>query len=124
MTDERTMTQEMKDCMAACISCAHICNRCSDDMIGMEAHHDAKLLSRCIRLCRDCAEICVLAAQWIGRMSLLSTQLCRLCAEVCDACAEECEKHAPHHAMCGPCAQVCRRCAELCRQMSARSKAA
>jgi hypothetical protein len=120
----REMTQEMKDCMAACFSCSHICNRCGDEMIGMEAHQNALLTQRCIRLCHDCAEICVLAAQWMGRISLLSVQICRLCAEVCDMCAETCEQHKTHHALCGPCAQECRRCAELCRRMVVGSKAA
>lgn len=124
MPEDRSMNQEMKDCMAVCLSCAHICNRCGDDMIGMEAHHNARLTNRCIRLCRDCADICMLTAQWMGRMSLLSSHLCRLCAEVCDVCAETCEQHAPQHALCGPCAQACRRCADLCRRMAVGTKAA
>lgn len=117
MSEERYMSQEMKDCMAACFRCSHICNRCGDDMIGMETHQNAELMRRCIRLCRECADICVLTAQWLGRMSLLSTQICRLCAEVCDVCAETCEQHASYHALCGPCAQECRHCADLCRRM-------
>lgn len=84
MSEERHLNQEMKDCMTACFRCSHICNRCGDDMIGMETHQNAELTSRCIRLCRECADICVLSAQWLGRRSLLSTQICRFCAEVCD----------------------------------------
>jgi uncharacterized protein DUF326 len=123
MPEEKSMSQEMKECMAACFSCSHICNRCGDDMIGMEGG-DHRLMSRCIRLCRDCADVCVLAAQWLGRMSLMSASICRLCAEVCEMCAETCEQHAPHHALCGPCAKECRRCADLCRRMTAGAKAA
>ena len=125
MQEERAMTKEMRECMVACFSCAQICNKCGDDMIGMDGeNHDSQLMSLCIRLCRDCAEICLLTAQWIGRTSLFATQLCRLCSEICERCAEICEQHAPHHALCGPCAQQCRRCADLCRRMTAASKAA
>ena len=124
MLEDRSMSQEMSKCIAACFGCAMACNRCSDDMMGMEAHGNALLMNRCIRLCRECAEICLLAAQWMSRMSPLSDQGCRLCADVCDLCAETCEQHAPHHALCGPCAQECRRCADLCRQMLATLRAA
>ena len=33
--DSRTLTQEWKDCIAACFRCAQTCEECSDDMIGM-----------------------------------------------------------------------------------------
>jgi hypothetical protein len=79
---------------------------------------------RCIRMCRDCADICVLAGAWMSRLSTLSDELCGLCAEVCDVCAEACEQHAHHHELCGPCARECRRCAEACRQMMVKTTAA
>jgi uncharacterized protein DUF326 len=123
----RTLTQELKDCIAACLACAQICNECADDMIGMEGHptgSQGDLMTRCIRLCRECADVCFLAAAWMSRLSPLSERLCRLCAEVCDLCAEACEQHAPQHELCGRCARECRRCADACRRMTARSKAA
>ena len=128
--DSRTLTQEWKDCIAACFRCAQTCEECSDDMIGMggrqgEIPLEMPLMERCIRLCRECAEICAMSGRWMSRMSPLAHKLCGLCAEVCDQCAEACEEHAPHHALCGPCAQECRRCAEMCRLMSgATAKAA
>lgn len=120
----RTLTQEWKNCMAVCLRCAEICEMCSDDMIGMPAHDDRQLAERCIRLCRECADISLMAAQWISRMSSLSGRLCRLCAETCEICAEACEEHAPRHALCGPCAGQCRQCADLCRSISATAKMA
>lgn len=123
--DKGTLTQEWKDCIAACARCTQICEECSDDMIGMAHTSDTQLMERCLRLCRDCADICAMAGRWMSRVSPLAQQLCVLCAKVCDQCAEVCEQHAPHHALCGPCAQECRRCAEMCRRMSgAAAKAA
>jgi hypothetical protein len=122
--DKRGLTQQTKDCIAACFACAQICETCSDDMIGMERKGDTQLMERCIRLCRECADICAMAGRWMSRISPLSERLCRLCADICDMCAEACEEHAPHHALCGPCAQECRRCADMCRRMAAGAKAA
>lgn len=115
---QRTMTDQYKNCIAACQACAVICNTCSDDMIGMDGHGGHELMARCIRLCRECADICSLSVNWMSRLSPLSESLCRLCADVCDACAEACEQHAPHHELCGPCAEECRRCASVCREMA------
>lgn len=122
--DNRALTEQMKDTIASLWSCAQICNMCSDDMIGMEPHGDTQLMERCIRLCRECADICVTTAQWLSRVSPLSDRIAQFCAEVCDRCAEACEQHAPHHALCGPCAQECRRCAERCRSITLAAKAA
>jgi hypothetical protein len=117
--DHKQSNRQLESCIAACWSCAKICNTCSDDMIGMEGPgHNMELVARCIRLCRECADICTLAAQWMSRLSPLSEDVCRFCAEVCEVCAEACEQHAPHHALCGPCAEECRRCANLCRDMA------
>lgn len=117
--DSRSFTQHEKECIVACFACAEICNACEDGMIVMEHESDMQLTARCIRQCRECADSCLLAAQWVSRQSPLAERACQFCAEVCDVCAETCERHAPHHALCGPCARECRRCAELCRAMAA-----
>ncbi|GAB3496891.1 hypothetical protein GCM10027341_16350 [Spirosoma knui] len=79
-------------------------------------HHD---MTECIRLCRDCADICTLCGRLEARGSEFMRDFMALCAEVCEACAEECAKHADHHAHCKACAEACRKCAEECRHMSA-----
>ena len=109
--------QHMEACIQACLACAKICNTCGDDMIGMSHKAAQDLTARCIRLCRDCADICLLAAQWMGRASVFSLRMCALCAELCELCAGVCEQHAPHHPLCGDCAKECRRCAEMCHKM-------
>src|SRR5690606_10859082 len=116
--NQQTLTKEWKECIAACFHCAQICNGCSDDMIGMEKEGQAELMERGTRLCRECADICVLSGQWMSRVSPVAQKICGFCADICDECAELCEQHKSHHPLCGPCAEECRRCARLCRQMS------
>ena len=113
-----TTPTEYQAAISACQSCANICNTCSDEMIGMESHANQELMARCIRLCRECADICSLSANWISRSSPMSNHIGRFCAEVCNACAEACEQHAPHHKLCGPCAEECRRCVGVCLEMA------
>lgn len=110
--------REYQATISACQSCVTMCNTCSDDMIGMESHDNWELMARCIRLCRECADICSLSANWMSRSSPLSKHIGRFCAEVCNACAEACEQHAPHHKLCGHCAAECRRCAAVCTEMA------
>lgn len=114
---KHSLGRHIEDCIQACMACAHICNTCGNDMVGMpqQAAHD--LTARCIRLCRDCADVCMLSAQWMGRGSVFAVRMCALCAELCELCAGLCEQHAPHHALCGDCAKECRRCAALCHKM-------
>ena len=79
--NQRHINQRYQDCIAACWSCARICNTCSNDMIGRHGEgHDQELMARCTRLCRDCADMCALAAAWMSRMSQFSESICRLCA--------------------------------------------
>jgi hypothetical protein len=47
---------------------------------------------RCIQLCRDSADICVLSSQYMSRDSEFSKKLCGHCADICEACAAECNK--------------------------------
>jgi hypothetical protein len=68
----------------------------------------------CILICRDCADLCELAARFQARESRFSTSLTALCAEVCKECMEECLKHAADHPSCKECAEVCKTCAEIC----------
>jgi hypothetical protein len=89
---------------------------------------DIRGMVRCIELCRDCADICLLDAQFMSRHSPFHVETCRVCAEVCEACAAECERMAAAHegdmqTIVKQCADSCRRCAESCREMAAMSPA-
>ena len=100
-------------CIEACVQCAQECEHCADASLSEK---NVAKMAECIRLDRDCAEICWTASAYMSRGSQFASDICRICAEICDLCGAECEKHEPDH--CQRCAQACHRCAEECRQMA------
>lgn len=94
----------------ACVRCAQACEHTANACL---AEPDGRAMAECVRLARDCAAVCWLAAAFMGRRSEFDTDVCRLCAAVCTACGTECEKHGPDH--CRECAAANRACAEACR---------
>lgn len=100
-------------CIAACIQCAEACEQCAASCLQ---EPDVASMTNCIRLDRDCAALCWLAAGFMSRASPFAVDVCRACAVACDACADECETHAAEH--CRNCAEACRRCEEECRRMA------
>jgi hypothetical protein len=95
-------------------NCATECSHCAMACLGEE---DVKMLTACIKLDIDCAEVCRLTASLLSRGSEHGIHLLKECAELCDACAEECDKHS-HMEHCKRCAFVCRDCAEECSAMA------
>jgi hypothetical protein len=73
-------------------------------------------MARCVRLCRDVADIAALHVRLMARDSEYSGYLAEACAEACEACAEECEGHDHDH--CRACAEILPDCAESCRSMA------
>lgn len=102
-----------RTCIEACLDCAQECEHCATACLQEE---DPKMMERCIRLDRDCADMCVLAAQMMSRDSEFAHDFCRLCAEICAACGEECRKHDMAH--CQRCADACERCSKECESMA------
>lgn len=100
-------------CIEACARCAQACEHCANACLGEPGVQE---MAECIRLDRDCAEICWGASAFMSRGSPFAADLCRVGAEICDACGAECEKH--HHDHCQRCAEACRHCAEECRKMA------
>lgn len=103
-----------RSCIDACSACAAACEQCATACLGED---DVALLARCIRLDRDCADLCRLAAAFMARNADHAPQLCALCADICQLCADECAGH-DHMEHCRLCAEACRRCAEECRRMA------
>ena len=93
----------LNECAAECYHCAAAC-------LGEK---DVKMLTNCIRMDIDCAEICKTTASFLARGSEHAAHLLKECAEICNDCAEECEKHI-HMEHCKRCAEICRACAEAC----------
>ena len=103
-----TQNQSLLAALYACISaCEHCATACLSEA-------DVQMMAGCIRLDRDCADICALTARLVARGSEHAAHLLKECAEICGLCADECGKHA-HMAHCKECADACRRCAEACR---------
>lgn len=99
--------KEIIDILSKCvIECNHCATACLDEQ-------DVKMLTKCIKLEIDCAEICNLTISYLSRGSEHADQIIKVCAEICEACAAECEKHK-HMEHCKRCAEVCRECAEAC----------
>ena len=58
--------QQHQSCIEACVRCAQECEHCADACLS-EA--DVQAMAECIRLDRDCAEACWLAAAFMSRGS-------------------------------------------------------
>lgn len=101
-------------CIAACHACALACDRCADACLH-EANVNA--MAECIALDIDCAEICRLAAAYMGRNSSLAAVVCATCVEVCVQCQEVCGRYQMDH--CKACTEACRACAAACSAMAA-----
>lgn len=91
-------------CMTACETCATLCLQ----------EDNVKMMVRCIMLDRDCADICLLTAQFVARNSNHAKHVMRECVEICRLCEEECRKHDHEH--CQKCADACKECADACEE--------
>ncbi|QPH37673.1 four-helix bundle copper-binding protein [Pedobacter endophyticus] len=100
--NNNALIQTLLDCALACEYCASSCLQ----------EDDVKMMADCIKLDRDCSDICMLAARLLQRDSNIARQYLLLCEEICRACAAECAKHEHEH--CKQCAEACQKCAEAC----------
>ncbi|HLN56780.1 MAG TPA: four-helix bundle copper-binding protein [Bacteroidales bacterium] len=109
MTHERFQStiDALNECATECIHCANACLE----------EQDVKMLSRCIKLDFECADICILTAKMLAGDTEFHKEICEMCANICDTCAQECEKHSRTMDHCERCARVCHNCADECRTM-------
>jgi response regulator RpfG family c-di-GMP phosphodiesterase len=101
--DHTKLIKTLVECALACEMCATACLNESD----------VKKMVTCIKLDRDCADICNQAAVLLQRDSIIGHQYLLLCEEICRMCAEECRKHSQMD-HCKKCAETCVKCAEAC----------
>ncbi|QJD96590.1 four-helix bundle copper-binding protein [Mucilaginibacter robiniae] len=101
-TKYESLIQTLWNCALACEHCATACLQ--------EA--DVTPMAGCIKLDRDCADMCLQAARLLQRESDIALQYLLLCEEICRMCGDECGKHEHDH--CQQCAEACRTCAEAC----------
>jgi hypothetical protein len=101
------MTQEILQELNACAAACNVCyNACLNE-------EDVDMMTRCIELDRECADICQLTASILARDSENADKYLKFCADICDICAGECKKQDKDH--CRECARACSSCAALCR---------
>lgn len=107
------MSNEMyRACIEAFNVCATACNHCAASCLK---EPDVKMMSKCIALDMDCAQMCTVAAAVMARGSEHYQEICKVCADICLSCGDECAKHDKTH--CKECAKACNHCAEECRKM-------
>ncbi len=63
-TYRRPSNQQRHACREACAECLVACEMCSDACLDED---NVKMLSRCIRLDRDCADACAIAVRAMAR---------------------------------------------------------
>lgn len=78
-------------------------------------------LTRVIKLCRDCANICYTTARFVAADSEHARHLARECADICRSCAEACENNSDKEHECKACGNICRRCEEACNNFAGAS---
>jgi hypothetical protein len=99
----------------ACLACTVECEICATVYMTMDGH------GLCVKVCRDCADICTLCARLCARDCQFSDAICEVCVQSCLAVVEEYDKHTDQaeHADCfRKCAEACLRCAEACKVSS------
>lgn len=101
--DKQLLLDALNRCVAACEHCATSCL----------AEEHVQHMAGCIRLDRDCADICALTARLVARGSVHARHIMKECIEVCQLCQNECAKHNDDH--CQQCAAACKACADACR---------
>ena len=71
--------EQFQQCIEECLRCMVACNHCYTACLD---EHDVAMMKECIRLDRQCADICAFAAQAMSTNSMYARELCRICADV------------------------------------------
>jgi hypothetical protein len=67
--------EQFQQCIEECLQCMVGCNHCYTACLD---EHDVAMMKECIRLDRQCADICGFAAQAMSTNSMYSSEICRL----------------------------------------------
>lgn len=92
-------------------NCQAMCNFCLDSCLKEE---DVAMMKKCIKLDKECAEICGLTLSLVASNSPYTKEILSLCAKACRECADECKKH--DHPHCQDCARACGQCTVACSE--------
>ncbi|MGP4075514.1 four-helix bundle copper-binding protein [Halobacillus sp. K22] len=102
----QSVIESLHECMEACNHCYDACLK--EDNV---AH-----MVDCIRLDRECADMCGFLEQALVRNTPFAKELASVCAQMCEACGNECKKHEHDH--CQKCAEACFKCADACKSIA------
>jgi hypothetical protein len=73
---------------------------------------------RCIRLCLDCADVCLATGTILSRAAAFdfaALATLQACAQAWRVCSDECQHHAQvGYAHCQTCMEACWRCERAC----------
>lgn len=100
------LSQTLRECVEACNHCYNACLE----------EEDIKMMVECIRLDRECADICAFLDREVTIASSFVPELAEVCSKICEACGNECQKHEHDH--CQKCAEACFKCAKACRDIA------
>jgi hypothetical protein len=108
--------------LAATIDALNDCAQaCTADVDADLGEQDVSEMVKCIRLCLECADICVATVAVTSRLaeydSKITKPLLEACVAACKSCGDECERHAQMHEHCRVCGEACRRCEQACRKL-------
>ncbi|MGO8959417.1 MAG: four-helix bundle copper-binding protein [Streptosporangiaceae bacterium] len=94
---------------------------CTADVDADLSEHDVAGMITCIRLCLNCADVCLAAVGVVSRQAGADTSVARplleACVTICKTCGDECERHAHMHEHCRVCAEACLRAEQACREL-------
>ncbi len=109
---------DMESCIKLCHECHALCNKIIAECLKLGGSHAAP---EHIQLSIDCAQMCMVTADYLTRQSVIHDRVCRVCADACRLCAESCEKVAGGNQLLKQCADLCRRCSDSCASMGSKA---
>lgn len=116
--DNMASGSEMQQCIQHCLHCYQTC--LESITFGLRKG-GAFAATENIQMLQDCAEVCLLSANFMIRDSNLHGRTCALCEQACQRCADMCERadsQEPEDSQIKSCATMCRQCATSCGLMA------
>ena len=101
----------MENLISKTAACFHACNDCF--MECLEEEH-VKIMRRCIRLCKECAQVCGMTLDLLSDDSYFIKHTLNLCMLVCRECGDECRWHPEES--CQKAARACDACRQACER--------
>jgi hypothetical protein len=109
------MHEQNEALISAAEQCARACEHCATACLGEK---EVSKMVDCIKLDRDCADLCRAIAALAERDSSFTGEFAKTVASICKACGDECSRHSMME-HCRQCAEACRNCEQACSGLAA-----